>query len=68
SVVAVSLKKNLTDIENGCRVEMSEVPEQGPMSIIPDRIAEPVADVRNRECLWRLENLSKHRDPGELEN
>ncbi|MBV9516149.1 MAG: SRPBCC family protein [Mycobacteriaceae bacterium] len=67
-VGAARVTLRLTDIENGCRVEMSEVPEQGPMSIIPDRIAEPVADVRNRECLWRLENLSKHRDPAELEN
>jgi hypothetical protein len=57
----------LIDLPDGCRVEMSEVPAQGPMNLLPDQVAELGMDVRNRECLWRLENLAKHRDTSELE-
>lgn len=56
----------LTDISNGCRVEMSELPASGPMNAVPDRIAEVGIDIRNRECLWRLENLAMKRDSSEL--
>ena len=56
----------LSDIPNGCRVEMSEAPASGPMNLLPDRLAAVALDIRNRECLWRLENLAKHRDPSEL--
>jgi hypothetical protein len=58
----------LTDVGDGCRVEMSEAPDQGPMNFIPDRIAAIAVDVRNRECLWRLENLAWQRDSSELED
>ena len=56
----------LSDIPSGCRVEMSEVPAQGPMNLVPDRIAEAGIDIRNRECLWRLENIALQRDSREL--
>ncbi len=36
------------------------------MNLVPDRVAEIGIDIRNRECLWRLENLAMHRDPSEL--
>lgn len=51
----------LTETLHGCRVEMSEVPAQGPMNLIPDGIAAIATDVRNRECLWRLDNLATRR-------
>ncbi len=56
----------LSDTPNGCHVEMSEVPAQGPMNLVPDRIAEMGIDIRNRECLWRLENIAMQRDSSEL--
>jgi uncharacterized protein YndB with AHSA1/START domain len=50
----------------GCRVEMSEVPATGPINLIPDKLADIAMNVRNKECLWRLENIAKQRDPVEL--
>jgi uncharacterized protein YndB with AHSA1/START domain len=63
---AARVTLRLTEIANGCRVEMSEVPAKGPMNLLPDRVAQLAIDVRNRESLWRLENIAKQRDPSEL--
>jgi hypothetical protein len=38
----------------GCRIEMSEVPVGGPLSLVPRRLALAAAWPRNRECTWRL--------------
>lgn len=63
---AAKITLRLSDMGNGCRVEMSEVPEQGPMNLVPDRLAAVAVDVRNRECLWRLDNIARQRDADEL--
>jgi hypothetical protein len=44
----------LHDTENGCRIEMAEVPLGGPLSLIPRRLALMAAFPRNRECTYRL--------------
>ena len=38
----------------GCRIEMSEVPAGGPLSLVPQRLALAAVWPRNRECTWRL--------------
>lgn len=63
---AARITVRLTDVGDGCRVEMSEVPERGPMNLIPDRLAAVAVDVRSHECLWRLDNLARQRDSSEL--
>ena len=44
----------LSDIPDGCRVEMEEFPVSGPAAILPDRLSDLAAWPRNRETLWRL--------------
>ena len=66
-VGAARVTLQLTDVPGGCRVEMSEVPAQGPINLLPDLLAQPALDVRNRECLWRLENLAVAREPSEVD-
>ena len=56
----------LSDIPEGCRVEMAEVAAQGPMRLIPDRLQLAGIWPRNRECTWRLANLAEEREPAEL--
>jgi uncharacterized protein YndB with AHSA1/START domain len=62
---AARVTLRLSDIPDGCRAEMSERPALGPMDLVPDRLAALGMDVRNRECLWRLENLARQRDADE---
>lgn len=50
------------DIENGCRIEMAEVPVGGPLSLIPRRLALALAWPRNRQCLMRLSALAERRE------
>lgn len=56
----------LQETAQGCRVEMIEVPVEGPMGIIPDSVALAAAYPRNRECLWRLAALAEHRKPSQV--
>ncbi|HEY7051167.1 MAG TPA: SRPBCC family protein [Mycobacterium sp.] len=63
---AARVTLRLSDTPDGCRVEMSEVGAKGPMSLMPDRLTQIAVDIRNRECLWRLENLARHREPNEV--
>lgn len=51
----------LSDTENGCRIEMAEVPVGGPLNLIPRRLALAAAFPRNRECTWRLAALAERR-------
>ena len=51
---AARITMRLAEIPDGCRVQMIEVPIQGPISLIPDRVALMAIRPRNRECLWRL--------------
>ena len=48
--ITVRLKPSPT----GCRIEMSEVPVGGPLSLVPQRLALAAVWPRNRECTWRL--------------
>lgn len=58
---AARITLRLYDIEGGCRIEMSEVPVRGPMSLVPRRVALAAAWPRNRECTWRLAALAERR-------
>ena len=57
----------LFDIENGCRIEMAEVPVGAPMGWVPNRLALAAAVPRNRECTWRLAALAERRSPNDVE-
>ncbi|WP_322857629.1 SRPBCC family protein [Mycobacterium shigaense] len=63
---AARITLRLTDIEDGCRIDMIEVPESGPMNLIPDRLVLAAVYARNRECLWRLEALARRREPSQV--
>jgi hypothetical protein len=51
----------LHDSDNGCQIEMAEVPVGGPLNLIPRRLALLAAAPRNRECLYRLTALAEQR-------
>ncbi|MBV9090852.1 MAG: SRPBCC family protein [Mycobacteriaceae bacterium] len=67
SVGAARVTLRFSDVPGGCRVEMGEVPAEGPINLLPDRLAQLAMDVRNRECLWRLEQLAVAREPSEVD-
>lgn len=56
----------LTDTPGGCRIDMIEVPAEGLMKIIPDRLALAAVYPRNRECLLRLAALAERLEPSEV--
>jgi len=56
----------LTDIPDGCRVEMDEVAIAGPPKLLPRPVQAALFAPRNRECLWRLANIAEHRQPSEV--
>jgi uncharacterized protein YndB with AHSA1/START domain len=60
---AARITLRLTEIADGCRIEMIEVPVEGPVSLVPDRLALMAIHPRNRECLWRLAALAERREP-----
>jgi hypothetical protein len=51
----------LSDIDTGCRIEMSEIPISAPLKWLPHRAALAAAYPRNRECTWRLAALAEGR-------
>jgi hypothetical protein len=51
----------LFDIQDGCRIEMAEVPVGAPLHLVPRRLALAAAYPRNRECLARLAALAERR-------
>jgi hypothetical protein len=51
----------LYDTDDGCRIEMAEVPRGGPLSWFPHSVALAVAFPRNRECTARLAALAERR-------
>jgi hypothetical protein len=53
----------LSDVEDGCLIEMAEAPVGVPMGWVPDRVALAAAFPRNRECTWRLAALAERRQP-----
>ena len=63
---AARITLRLTDIGDGCRIDMIEIPAVGPMKIIPDRLALAAVYPRNRECLLRLAALAERLEPSEV--
>jgi hypothetical protein len=55
----------LFDIDDGCRIEMAEVPIGGPLSLVPHQLALTLAWPRNRECTSRLAALAERREQPE---
>lgn len=64
---AARITLRLSDIPDGCRVEMAEVAVEGPMCFLLNRPQLAGFWPRNRECTWRLANLAEQRDPDEFE-
>lgn len=56
----------LSDIADGCRIEMIEVPASGPIKAVPDRLALAAVYPRNRECLLRLTALAERLEPSQV--
>jgi uncharacterized protein YndB with AHSA1/START domain len=56
----------LHETPRGCRVEMIEVPVEGAVGLIPDRIALAAIYPRNRECLLRLAALAERLEPSQV--
>lgn len=67
-VGAARVALRLSDIPDGCRLEMSEVAVRGPLRFLPDRLQLAGVWPRNRECTWRLAGLAERREPSDLEH
>ena len=64
---AARITLRLSDIPDGCRIEMIEVPVEGPMGLIPDRLMLAAIYPRNRECLLRLAALAERLSPSQVD-
>ena len=51
------------DDNNGCVIDMAEVPVTAPLSWLPQRVSLTAAFLRNRECTLRLASLAERRNP-----
>ncbi|BBZ43580.1 SRPBCC family protein [Mycobacterium parmense] len=63
---AARITMRLEETPNGCRVEMIEKPVQGPVGLIPDRLALAGFYPRNKECLLRLAALAEQLEPSQV--
>jgi uncharacterized protein YndB with AHSA1/START domain len=63
---AARITLRLHDRPEGCRIEMIEVPVEGVVSIIPDKLTLVAIHPRNRECLLRLAALAEHYEPSQV--
>jgi uncharacterized protein YndB with AHSA1/START domain len=63
---AAQITMRLHDIPHGCRVEMLEVPAEGLIRLIPDRLMLLIIWPRNRECIWRLGAMADHLEPSQV--
>ena len=63
---AARVTLRLSDIRNGCRVEMNEVGIRGPISWIPHPLQVIAFWPRNHESLWRLGALAERFKPSDL--
>ena len=63
---AARITMRLTEIPDGCRIDMIEVPIQGPIGLIPDLLALAAVYPRNRECLLRLAAMAERFEPSEV--
>jgi hypothetical protein len=65
---AARVTLQLTDIDGGCRIDMSEVPISAPLKWLPARVALAAAWPRNRECIRRLAALAERLTPQEVDD
>lgn len=63
---AARITMRLYEIPDGCRVEMIEVPAEGPIRFIPDRLTLVAIHPRNRECILRLAALVERLEPRQV--
>ncbi len=63
---AARITMRLHEIPDGCRVEMIEVPVEGPVSFIPDYLTLVAIHPRNRECISRLAALAERLEPSQV--
>ena len=63
---AARITMRLTDLPDGCGIEMIEVPAEGPIGLIPDRLMLAAIYPRNRECLLRLTALAERFTPNQV--
>lgn len=64
---AARITLRMTAIADGCRIEMIEVPVEGMVGLVPDRLALIAIHPRNRECLWRLAAIAERLEPSQVE-
>lgn len=64
---AACITLQLAATTEGCWIEMTEVPVDGPMSLVPNRLALAAVQPRNRECLWRLAALAERLQSDDVE-
>lgn len=63
---AARITLRLTDIPDGSRIDMIEVPAAGPINLVPDRLVLAAVYPRNRECLLRLAALAERLEPSQV--
>ncbi|KZS55416.1 hypothetical protein A4G26_03200 [Mycobacterium kansasii] len=63
---AARITMRLHEIPAGCRLDMIELPVQGPIGLMPDRLALAAIYPRNRECLLRLAAMAERFEPSQV--
>lgn len=63
---AMQITMRLEETPTGCRVHMIEVPVEGPLRFIPDRVNLLGIFPRNRECLLRLAAIAERLEPSQV--
>ncbi len=63
---AARITMRLRETPQGCQVEMIEVPIEGAIGLIPDRLALAAVYPRNKECLLRLAALAERLEPSQV--
>lgn len=56
----------LSDIPNGCRIQMQEFPISGIGKLMPERLSDAAVWPRNNETLRRLAFLAERRDDSDV--
>jgi uncharacterized protein YndB with AHSA1/START domain len=64
---AARVTLRLSDISDGCHVEMDEIAVKPPMSLVPHPVQALGLGPRNREALRRLGALAERLKPSELD-
>lgn len=63
---AMRITMRLEETPKGCRAIMIEVPVEGPLRFIPNRVNLIGIFPRNRECLLRLAALAERLEPSQV--